>query len=161
MSLAFSGRRLSGPPLATMEGQGCGFVGDGGPEAGLPGPLRVDFSTLCFSHSSAELFPFEHQEEGSPGGVRGVDRQMGCRARPFISRLLQSPVPGPEGFGVVEACYRPVIFERFCPADAVQDGVKPVGTPVYHELRLDALHRSQRCLPLGRLSLATQRSDRV
>ena len=41
MSLAFSGRRLPGPPLETMEGQGCGAVGGGGSEAGVLGPLRV------------------------------------------------------------------------------------------------------------------------
>ena len=149
MSLVFSGRRLSGPPLPTIEGQGCGAVGGGGSEVGLPGPLHVGSSTLCGSHSSAELFPFDHQGEGSPGRVGGIDRQRGCRARPCISRLLQSPVHGPEGFGVVEACYRPVVVERFCPANAVQDGVKPVSAPVHQELRLDDLHRSQRCIPSG------------
>ena len=142
MSLVFSGRRLPGPSLETMEGQGCGAVGGGGSEAGVSGPLHVRSSTFCGSHSSAELFPVVHQGEGSPGGDRGVDRQRGCRDRPFISRFLQSPVHGPEGFGVVEACHRPVVFERFCPANTVQDGVKPVSAPVHQELRLDDLHQS-------------------
>ena len=72
---------------------------------GLPGPLHIGSSTLCSSHSPTELFPFDHQGKGSPGEVGGVDRQRGCRAHPFISRLLQSPVCGPEGFGL----WRPVI----------------------------------------------------
>ena len=109
-------------------------MGGGGSEAGVSGPLRVGSSTFCGSHSSAELFLVVHQGEGSPGGDRGVDRQRDCRDRPFVSRILQSPVRGPEGFGFVEACYRPVVPERFCPADTVQDGVEPVSVPVHQEL---------------------------
>ena len=116
---------------------------------GLSGPLRVGSSALCGSHSSAELFSFIHQVESSPGGDRGVDRQRGCRARPVISRLLQSPVRGPEGFRVVEACDRPVVVERLRPIYAVQDGVQPVGSPVHQDFRLHDLHRPQRCLPSG------------
>ena len=115
-------------------GTGCGAVGGGGFEAGVSGPLRVGSSTFYGSHSSAELFPVAHQGEGSPGGDSGVDRQRGCQDRPFVSRLLQSPVRGPEGFGFVETCHSPIVPERFCPADAVQDGVEPVGPSVHQEL---------------------------
>ena len=44
--------------------------------------------------------------------------------------------------------WRPV-FERFCPVNTVQDGVKPVCAPVHQELRLDDLHRSQGRVPSG------------
>ena len=156
MSLAFSGRRLPGSPLATMEGQGCGAVGSGGPKVGLSGPLCVGSSSLCGSHSSAELFSFVHQ-----GGDRGIDRQRGCRTRPVVSRFLQSPVRGPEGFRVVEPCDLPVVIERVRSTYAVQDGIQPVGSPVHQEFRLDDLHRSQGCLPSGSNSSIQQEVPEV
>ena len=161
MSLAFSGRRLPGSPLATMEGQGCGAVGSGGPKVGLLGPLCVGSSSLCGSHSSADLFSFVHQGESSPGGDRGVDLQRGCRTRPVVSRFLQSPVRGPEGFRVVEPCDLPVVIERVRSTYAVQDGVQPVGSPVHQEFRLDDLHRSQGCLPSGSNSSIQQEVPEV
>ena len=92
MSTAFSGMRLPGPPLATMEGQGCGAVGGGGPEVGLSGPLRVGSSTLCGSHSFAELFSFVHQGESFPGGDEALIAKGAVELVPsspgFYSRLF-------------------------------------------------------------------------
>ena len=91
----------------------------------------------------------------------GFDHQRGCRTRPVVSRLLQSPVRGPEGFRVVEVCDRPVSIERVRPTYAVQDGVQPVGSPVHQEFQLDDLHRSQGYLPSGSNSSIQQEVPEV
>ena len=111
--------------------------------------LRLGYRVLFMSDPPLSAVPIPLPSY-SPLSIKGKALQGEIEAliakeavdRPFISRFLQSPVRGPEGFGVVEACHRPVVFERFCSANTVQDGVKPVSAPVHQELRLDDLHQS-------------------
>ena len=127
----------------------------------LSDSLRVGSSSFCGSHSSAELFPVFHQGESSPGGDRVFDRQRGCRTSPIVSRFLQSPDRGPEGFRVVETCDRPVVIERVRSTYAIQDGIQSVGSPVHQEFRLDDFHRSKGCLPSGSNSSIKQEVPEV
>ena len=62
---------------------------------------------------------------------RGDACQRSLRNRPSSgSRLLQSPLPGGEGDWWLEACDRPLTFERLRPADVVQDGNSRFGAVI-------------------------------
>ena len=62
---------------------------------------------------------------------RGDACQRSLKNRPRSgSRLLQSSLPGGEGYRRLEACDRSLAFERLRPADAVQDGNSRFGAVV-------------------------------
>ena len=63
------------------------------------------------------------------GGGDACQRSLRNRPRSG-SRLLQSPLPGGEGDWRLEACDRPLSFERLRPADVVQNGNSRFGAVI-------------------------------
>ena len=138
-------RRLSVPPLAGLEGQGCGAVGGRGAEGRLLSALpQHPFSFQC-SHPNAFLQPQLHQGGCSGGGHLGLSCQGCCGAcsTPF-SRLLQPSVRCVEDFGVVASSHRPLPSQLLCGRVSLPDGDHSVCTPVGSSGGLDGLHRSER-----------------
>ena len=103
-----------------MQGYRVPFVSDP-PLSAVPIPLP--------SYS-----PLSIKGKAFQGEIEALIAKGAVEIAPFISRFLQLPVCGTEGFGVMEAGHRPVVFEQFCPASTIQDGVKPVSAPVHQEL---------------------------
>ena len=83
-------RRLSVPPLAGLEGQGCGALGCRGAEGWLLSALPQHSSSFQCSHSNAFLQPHLHQGSCSGGGHLRLNCQECCGAcsTPFSSRLF-------------------------------------------------------------------------
>ena len=152
MSLAFSGRRLPGSPLATMEGQGCGAMGSGGPEVGLSDSLCVGSSSLRFPFLCRVILLRPSRGKLSRGEIEALIAKGAVELAPsspgFYSRL----------FVVQKASgsWRPVID-----LSSLNGFVQPVGSPVHQEFRLDDLHRSQGCLPSGSNSSIQQEVPEV
>ena len=137
-------RRLSVPPLAGLEGQGCGTLGCRAAEGGLLSALPQHSSSLQCSHSVAFLQPHLHQGGCSRGGHLGLNCQGCCGAcsTPF-SGLLQPSVRSVEDLGVVASSHRPLPSQSFCGRVTLSDGDHSVCTPVCAPGRVDGLHRSQ------------------
>ena len=129
MSLASQGRRLSLLPLVHLEGQGCGSMGGGGSEDGIPPPLFIPSSSLSRSDSLFQLFPGFHQGGGSSWGDFSSDRKGSSGFCSPLSGLLQLHVCHLEGVGLVEAHHKPFPLEQVCSSDKVQHGDQPVGSP--------------------------------
>ena len=86
-------RRLSVPPLAGLEGQGCGALGCRGAAGGLLSALPQHSSSFRCSHPNAFFQPHLHQGGCSGGGHLGLHCQGCCGAYPltspdFYSRLF-------------------------------------------------------------------------
>ena len=86
-------RRLSVPPLAGLEGQGCGALGCRGAAGGLLSALPQHSSSFQCSHPNAFFQPHLHQGGCSGGGHLGLHCQGCCGAYPltspdFYSRLF-------------------------------------------------------------------------
>ena len=137
-------RRLSVPPLAGLEGQGCGALGCRGAEGGLLSALPPHSSSLQCSHSIAFLQPLLHQGGCARGGHLGLNCQGCCGtcSTPF-SGLLQPSVRSVEDLGVVASSHRPLPSQSFCGRVPLSDGDHSVCAPVRAPGRLDGLHRSQ------------------
>ena len=141
-------RRLSVPPLAGLEGQGCGSLGGGGSEVWLPHSLPQRTSTIQGSHPYAILPPLVHQRDGAWGGHSGSDRQECCGAcSTSLPRLLQPSLLGVEDLWVVETRHRSLDPQSLRGRVTFQDGEHPVCSPVCSSGRLDGLHRSQGDVP--------------
>ena len=95
-------RRLSVPPLAGLEGQGCGALGCRCAADGLLSALPQHSSSFQCSHPNAFFQPHLHQGGCSGGGHLGLHCQGCCGASstPF-SRLLQPSVRSVEDLGVM------------------------------------------------------------
>ena len=102
-------RRLSVPPLAGLEGQGCGALGCRGAEGGLLSALPQRSSSFQCSHPNAFLQPHLHHGGCSGGGHLRLNCQGCCGAcsTPF-SRLLQLSVRSVEDLGVMASGHRPL-----------------------------------------------------
>ena len=86
-------RRLSVPPLAGLEGQGCGALGCRGAAGGLLSALPQHSSSFRCSHPNAFFQPHLHQGGCSGGGHLGLHCQGCCGPYPltspdFYSRLF-------------------------------------------------------------------------
>ena len=86
-------RRLSVPPLAGLEGQGHGSVGDGGPPGGVSHTFPPASSSVCGTHPHAFVCPYFHQRGCARRGHPGFDCQGCCGAcsssvSRFYSRLF-------------------------------------------------------------------------
>ena len=138
-------RRLSVPPLAGLEGQGCGAVGGRGDEGWLLSALPQHPSTFHCSNPNAFVQPHLHQGGCSGGGHLGLSCQGCCGAcsTPF-SRLLQPSVCCVEDLGVVASGHRPLPSQLLCGRVSVSDGDHSVCAPVGASVGLDGLHRSER-----------------
>ena len=143
-------RRLSVPPLAGLEGQGCGAVGGRGAESLLLSALSQHPSTFHCSNPYAFLQPHLHERGCSGGGHLGLSCQGCCGAcsAPF-SRLLQLSVRRVEDLGVVASSHRPLPSQSLCGRVSVSDGDHSVCTPVGASGGLDGLHRSERSVSSG------------
>ena len=78
---------------------------------------------------------------------RGDACQRSLRNRPRSgSRLLQSSLPGGEGDWRLEACDRPLTFERLRPADVVQDGNSRFGAVICQRGGFSSFLGSEGCV---------------
>ena len=150
ISLSSLDRQLFVPPLACLEGQGCGSLGSGGAAGGLSSSLPVGSSTVFGAHPHAFVFPDFHQGESSVGGnpFSCRERCVGASSSPF-SGLLQPVVCGVEDLRVLEASDRPLCFEPLGQQDSIQDGDPCFGSFVGSPGRLDGLSRPQGGLLAG------------
>ena len=94
-------RRLSGPLLASMEGSGSGCLGRGGLVRGIQDPLLQTTSVVRPTPPHTILFSIFPQGKSLGAGVPRSTPQAS-------SRLLQSPICGPEGFRGVAPHHRPI-----------------------------------------------------
>ena len=143
-------RRLSVPPLAGLEGQGCGALGGRGAAGRLLSAFPQHSSTFQCSAPNAFLQPHFHQGCCSGGGHLGPRCQGCCGAcsTPF-SRLLQLSVRSVEDLGAVASSHRPLPSQSLCGRVSVSDGDHSVCAPVGASGGLDGLHRSQGSVSSG------------
>ena len=142
--------RLSVPPLAGLEGQGCGAVGGRGAAGRLLSALPQPPSTFLCSAPNAFLQPHLHQGGCSGGGHLGLSCQGCCGAcsTPF-SRLLQPSVRCVEDLGVVASSHRPLPSQSLCGHVSISDGDHSVCASVGASGGLDGLHRPQGSVSSG------------
>ena len=135
---------MSAPPLAGLEGQGCGAVGGGSAEVWLSSALPQHPSAVRSSNPNAFVQPHLHQGGCAGGGHLGLNCQRCCGAcsTPF-SRLLQPSVRCVEDLGVVASGHRPLPSQSLCGRVSLSDGDHSVCAPVCTSGGLDGLHRSQ------------------
>ena len=137
-------RQLSVPPLAGLEGHGCGALGCRGVEGWLLSALPQRPSSFQCSHPNAFLQPHLHQGGCSGGGHLRLICQGCCGAcsTPF-SRLLQPSVRSVEDLGVMASGHRPLPSQSLCGRVSLPDGDHSVCAPVGASGGLDGLHRSE------------------
>ena len=142
--------RLSVPPLAGLEGQGCGAMGGRGAAGWLLSALPQPPSTFQGSAPNAFLQPHLHQG-GCSGGGHLRPRCQGCcgACSTTFSRLLQPSVRSVEDLGVVASSHRPLPSQSLCGRVSISDGDHSVCTPVGASGGLDGLHRSQGSVSSG------------
>ena len=80
--------------------------------------------------SSGRLPRPVHGLSSSPSSHTGIVSDVPGRLSSGSSRLLQLSLPGGEGDWGLEACDRPLSFERLRPADVVQDGNSRFGAVI-------------------------------
>ena len=143
-------RRLSVPPLAGLEGQGCGALGGGGAAVRLSSALPQRPSTVRCSAPYAFLQPHFHQGCCSGGGHLSPRGQGCCGAcsSPF-SGLLQPSVRRVEDLGVLASSHRSLPSQSLCGRVSLSDGDHSVCAPVSPSGGLDGLHRSQGSVSAG------------
>ena len=141
-------RRLSVPPLAGLEGQGCGALGCRGAAGGLLSALPQHSSSFHCSHPNAFLQPHLHQGGCSGGGHLGLHCQGCCGAcSTHFSRLLQPSVRSVEDLVVMASGHRPLPSHSLCGRVSLPDGDHSVCAPVGASGGLDGLHRSNGSVP--------------
>ena len=135
---------MSVPPLAGLEGQGCGALGGRGAAVRLLSALPQHPSTFQCPAPDAFLQPHFHQGCCSGGGHLGPRCQGCCGAcsAPF-SRLLQPSVRSVEDLGVWASSHRPLPSQSLCGRVSLSDGDHSVCSPLGTSGGLDGLHRSQ------------------
>ena len=134
---------MSVPPLAGLEGQGCGALGCRGAEGGLLSALPQRSSSFHCSHPNAFLQPHLHHGGCSGGGHLKLICQGCCGAcsTPF-SRLLQPSVRIVEDLGVMVSGHRPLPSPSLCGRVSLPHGDHSVCAPVGASEGLDGLHPS-------------------
>ena len=142
-------RRLSGPLLASMEGSGSGCLGHGGLARGIQDPLLQTTSVVRPIPPHAILFPIFHQGKSLGLGVPRSTPQASHRTGSSGSRLLQSPICGPEGFRGVAPHHRPIHPEHLHRIPAISHGDSSVRPSLHLPRRLDDLIRSSGRIPPG------------
>ena len=143
-------RRLPVPPLAGLEGQGCGALGSGGPAVWLLHSLPVRSSSIQGSHLSAFVPPLVHQRGGAERLYSGPCGQVRSGASsPAFSRFLLPAVRSLEDLRVLETRYRSLDPQLVRGRSSLPHGDHPVCTAVSSSGRLDGLHRPQGSLPAG------------
>ena len=143
-------RRLSVPPLADLEGQGCRSVGGGGAAGRVPHPFPLSSSAVCGTHPYAFVQPLVHQRGCARGGHPGFNCQgCGGACSTSLSQLLQPSVCGLENLRVVASGHRSLNPQLLRGRVTLPDGDHSV-CPAFHPSgQLDGLHRSPGGLPSG------------
>ena len=95
----------------------------------------------------AILYPVFHQRKSLGAGAPGSPPQASHRTGSSDSRLLQSPICGPEGFRGVAPHHRPVYPEHLHRFPAISHGDSSVRPPFHSSRRLDDLLRSVGRIP--------------
>ena len=136
-------RRLSVPPLAGLEGQGCGDLACRGAAAGLLSALP--------RHSSCSIVPIP-MPYSSPISITGAALEKvslvlvakdALELAPPFSRLLQPSVSSVVDLGVMAFGHHPLPSHSLCGRVTHSDGVHSVCAPVSTSGGLDGLLRSQ------------------
>ena len=141
-------RRLSVPPLAGLEGQGCGALGCRGAAGGLLSALPQHSSSFQCSHPNAFFQPHLHQGGCSGGGHLGLHCQGCCGASStHFPRLLQPSVRSVADLGVMASGHRPFPSHSLCGRVSLPDGDHSVCAPVGTSGGLDGLHPSNGSVP--------------
>ena len=142
-------RRLSGPFLASMGGSGSGCLGRGGLARGIRDPFLTKTSFVRPTPPHAILYPVFHQGKSLGAGVPRSPPQTSHRTGSSDSRLLQSPICGPEGFRGMAPHHRPVYPEHLHCISAISHGDSSVRPPFHSPRRLVDLPRSAGRIPPG------------
>ena len=135
-------RRLSVPPLAGLEGQGCGALGCRGSAAGLLSALP--------QHSSSSIVPIP-MSSSSPTSITGAALEevtVGLIAMGAVdSSLLQPSVHSVEDLEVMASSHRPLPSHSLCGRVSLPDGDHSVCAPGGASGGLAGLHRSDGSVP--------------
>ena len=142
-------RRLSRPVLASLDGSGSGCLGRGGLARGIQDPILSETSLIRPTSPHALLFPVVHQGKSLGEGVPRSSPQGSYRTGSSDSRLLQSPIRGPEGLWVLATHHRPVDPEHIHRVTTLPYGDSSVRPALHSPRRLDDLIGSSGRLPSG------------
>ena len=132
-----------------MDGSGSGCLGRGGLARGIQDPILSGTSLIRPTSPHALLFPVFHQGKSLGEGVSRSSPQTSHRTGSSDSRLLQSPICGPEGFWVLATHHRPVYPEHIHRVTALPYGDSSVRPTLHSPGRLDDLIGSSGRLPSG------------
>ena len=124
-------------------------MGRGGLARGIQDPVLSRTSLIRPTPPHAVLFPVFHQGKSLGEGVSRSPPQTSHRTGSSYSRLLQSPICGPEGFQGVAPHHRPVYTEHVHRISALSYGDSSVRPPFHSPGRLDDLIGSAGRLPSG------------
>ena len=119
------------PPLAGLEGQGCGALGSGGPAVRVPHSFPMRSSPIRGSHLHAFIPPLVHQGGGPEGSYSGPCGQVrsGASSSAF-SRFLQPAVCCVEDLRVLETRHRSLDPHLICGRSSLPHGDDSVCTAV-------------------------------
>ena len=140
-------RRLPRPFLAGLDGSGSGCLGRGGLTRGVHDPILSETSLIRPTAPHAVLFPVIHQGKSLGKGVHRSSPQGSHRTGSSDSRLLQSPIRGPEGLRVLATHHRPIYPEHVHSVATLPYGDSSVRPTLHSPRRLDDLTG-----PSGRLA---------
>ena len=124
-------------------------MGRGGLARGIQDPFLSTTSFVRPTPPHAILFPIFHQGKSLGAGVPRSPPQASHRTGSSDSRLLQSPICGPEGFRGVAPHHRPVHPEHLHRIPAISHGDQSVRPSFHSPRRLDDLLRSSGRVPPG------------
>ena len=142
---------MPGSALEAVAGDWSRDLGGDRSSGRLPRPIH-GLSSSPSSHTGIVSDVPGRLSSGSSLAARGRGDacQRSLRNRPRSgSRLLQSPLPGGEGDWWLEACDRPLIFERLRPAGVVQDGNSRFGAVVCQRGGFSSFLGSEGCSALA------------
>ena len=114
-------------------------MGRGGLTRGVHDPILSETSLIRPTSPHALLFPVVHQGKSFGEGVRRSPPQGSHRTGSPDSRLLQSPIRGPEGLRVLETHHRPVYPEHVHSVATLPHGDSSVRPTLHSPRRLDDL----------------------
>ena len=132
-----------------MDGSGSGCLGRGGLARGIQDPILSGTSLIRPTSPHALLFPVFHQRKSLVEGVSRSSPQTSHRTGSSDSRLLQSPIRGPEGLWVLATHHRPVYPEHIHRVTTLPYGDSSVCPTLHSPGRLDDLIGSSVRLPSG------------
>ena len=124
-------------------------MGRGGLARGIQDPILSGTSLIRPTSPHAVLFPVVHQGKRLGEGVQRSSPQGSHRTGSLVSRLLQSPICGPEGFRGLAPHHRPVYPEHILRVSALPYGDSSVRPTFHSPGRLDDLIGSSGRLPSG------------